>query len=152
MGIKHLGIRPKIFFINLGLLFAIISVFSLSHAMDIKASSAYEKELLKCINRHRINNGLAPLSFDDALGKMAKNHSDNMNNNQELNHDHFDDRFRQCGRACCVENIGWNYTTPEEQFKAWKNSKGHNKNMLNKQIKHAGISKVGTYVTFFACD
>ncbi len=152
MLMKNPGVRTRYGLVFCGILLSIALIVSLSHAADIRASSAYEQELLKCINRHRINNGLAPLSFDDTLGKMAKNHSNNMNNNQELNHDHFDDRFRQCGRACCVENIGWNYMTPEEQFKAWKNSKGHNKNMLNKQIRHAGISKVGAYVTFFACD
>ena len=152
MSMKNPGLRTKYCIVLCGILLSIASVFSLSHAMDIRASSAYEQELLKYINRHRMNNGLARLSFDDTLGKIARNHSNYMNNNKELNHDHFDDRFRQCRRACCVENIGWNYMTPEEQFKAWKNSKGHNKNMLNKQIQHAGISIVGAYVTFFACD
>jgi len=152
MAIKHPGIRPKIFIINAVLLFAIICVFGLSYAADVSGRSAYEQELLKCINRHRINDGSAPLSFDETLGKIARNHSSNMDKNSELDHDDFDDSFRRCGRACCVENIGWNYVTPEAQFKAWKNSTDHNRNILNKQIRHAGISKVGAYVTFFACD
>jgi len=152
MAIKHPGISSKIFIINAVLLFAIICVFSLSHAADVLGRSAYEQGLLKCINQHRINNGSAPLSFDETLGKIARNHSSDKDKNSELDHDDFADRFRRCGRTCCVENIGWNYVTPEAQFKAWKNSKDHNENMLNKQIRHAGISKVGDYVTFFACD
>ena len=54
-------------------------------------------------------------------------------------------------RSLCVENVGWNYQTPEDQFRAWKTSGEHNKNLLNKKITHAGIAQTGAYVTFLAC-
>jgi uncharacterized protein YkwD len=56
------------------------------------------------------------------------------------------------GRNHCVENVGWNYASPEDEFIAWKRSDEHNSNMLVPDIRRAGISKVGVYVTFFACD
>jgi uncharacterized protein YkwD len=135
-----------------GIVMAITFVFSLSYAADNGASIIYEQELLNCINQYRIEKGLTPLSFDMTLSKTAKTHSQYMAKNNVLNHADFNDRFRQCKRSLCVENVGWNYTTPESQFKAWKNSQDHNKNMLNKRIRRAGISKVRSYVTFFACD
>ncbi len=75
-----------------------------------------------------------------------------MDKKNVLSHDHFHERFRNCRRSHCVENVGWNSPTPDAQFKAWKGSKGHNANLLDKKIKYAGISKTGAYVTFFACD
>jgi uncharacterized protein YkwD len=146
------GIGKKYLSAFCGIVTAITFVFSLSYAADNGASIIYEQELLKCINQYRIKKGLTPLSFDMTLSKAAKNQSLYMDKNNVLNHADFNDRSRQSKRSLCVENVGWNYTTPESQFKVWKNSQDHNKNMLNKRIRHAGISKVRSYVTFFACD
>jgi uncharacterized protein YkwD len=131
---------------------AITFVFSLSNAADNGASINYEQELLNYINQYRIEKGLTPLSSDKTLSKAAKNHSRYMDKKNVLNHADFNERFRQSKRSLCAENVGWNYTTPESQFKAWKNSQDHNKNMLNKRTRRAGISKIGSYVTFLACD
>jgi uncharacterized protein YkwD len=146
------GIGGKYYSAFCGIVIAITFIFSLSYAADNEASIIYEQELLNCINQYRIKKGLTPLSFDITLSKAAKNHSQYMDKNNGLDHADFNERFRQSKRSLCVENIGWNYTTPESQFKAWKNSRDHNKNMLNKRIKRAGISKIGSYVTFFTCD
>ncbi len=152
MATGHTGVEAKYYSVFCGIIIAITFVFSLSYAIDNGPSITYEQKLLSYINQHRIKNGLAQISFDITLGETAKIHSQYMSNKNELNHANFGDRFRQSRRSLCVENIGWNYMKPEAQFKAWKNSIGHNKNMLNEQIKRAGISKVGSYVTFFACD
>jgi uncharacterized protein YkwD len=114
--------------------------------------SVFESGLLSQINRYRTSKGLNALSIDKTLQKLAAGHSRYMDEERSLNHDLFGDRFRKCGRTHCVENCGWNYATPEDQLKAWKSSSGHNANLINKDIRFAGISKVGAYVTFFACD
>jgi len=75
-----------------------------------------------------------------------------MNEKDILCHDNFEDRFRKCERSSCVENVGWNSPGPGAQLLAWKASRGHNANLLNRKIRYAGIAKVGAYVTFFACD
>ncbi len=133
--------------------FLIILIFiNPAYSLSDKDPSAFEEKLLSQINQYRVKNGLHPLSYDERLSNLAKNHSQYMCAKDDLNHDNFDKRYRQCGRLICVENVGWDHPTPEAQFKAWKNSKGHNTNILNGKIKHAGISKVGAYVTFFACN
>ncbi len=112
----------------------------------------FEEKLLEFINQYRARHGSSPLLFDAGLYELARKHSAYMDKRGELSHDHFDQRFEQSGKSFCAENVGWNARTPDAQFKAWRNSHGHNSNMLNKKAKKAGISRVGAYVTFFACD
>jgi uncharacterized protein YkwD len=130
----------------------ILSAAPYGYSFDKIKLPVYEEELLHNINQYRSLNGLNPLSMDETLNRLAKNHSQYMNKENVLSHDNFQKRFGICKRSHCVENVGWNYKTPEAQIKAWKKSKEHNKNLLNKNIKYAGISRVGSYVTFFACD
>jgi len=81
-------------------------------------------------------------------------HSRDMRSTGRMNHDGFEKRFRSAvagGAHGCVENVGWNYATPEGMFDGWQHSPGHDKNMLDPQITEAGIAKFGPYITFFAC-
>jgi uncharacterized protein YkwD len=123
-----------------------------TYALDENGSSLYETELLHQINEYRTANGLNTLSFDHILNTLARNHSRYMNKKNVLCHDNFEDRFRECGRSACVENVGWNSPEADAQLLAWKKSGKHNANLLDKRIRYAGIAKVGAYVTFFACD
>jgi uncharacterized protein YkwD len=114
-------------------------------------SSGYEEKLLGQINKYRKANGLHDLIADESLARLAKRHCAHMKKENTLSHEHFNERFRQSGRFLCVENVGWNYETPEDQFTAWKTSAEHNKNLLDNKITRAGIARAGAFVTFFAC-
>jgi len=121
---------------------------------DLTCSSgnnAYETQLLELISAYRTSNALSPLSFDALLNSLAAEHSEYMHTNNSMNHDGFYDRAARSGYNYCVENVGWNYPTSEAQFEGWRNSSGHNQNMLNTHIGYVGISKVGSFVTFLAC-
>ena len=118
----------------------------------INDPSYYIKELLSQINHYRISNGFKTLSFDKNLADLAQGHCADMQRRGVLCHDNFDQRFRKSGHTSCVENVGWNYNSAKELFIAWKNSGGHNKNMLTDDLQRVGISIAGTYVTFFACN
>jgi len=130
----------------------ILSSAPYGYSFDRNKLPAYEEELLHNINQYRVMNDLHPLSADETLNRLAENHSLYMNRENVLSHDNFQERFGICKRSHCVENVGWNCSNPEAQFKAWKKSREHNQNLLNKNIRAAGISRVGAYVTFFACD
>ena len=114
--------------------------------------AVFYKDLLSQINRYRAHNGLKTLAFDKKLTAIAKNHSVEMSKSRVLSHNNFDQRYDQSRHTSCVENIAKGYSNPKELFLAWKNSKGHDKNMLSKDIQIAGISMNGLYVTFFACN
>ncbi len=113
--------------------------------------SEFEYNLRALVNDYRQNHGLGTLEYDPHLHDLAEEHSAYMDSVQVMSHDGFNDRYNRSGYGSAVENVGWNYKTPEAQFEGWRNSDGHNKNMLSSKISHAGISKVGPYVTFFAC-
>jgi uncharacterized protein YkwD len=116
------------------------------------SSTQFHTNLLSQINHYRARSGLKPLSIDKRLTTIAKGHCSDMNRSQMLSHRNFQQRFEQSGHTTCVENIANGYHNPKELFEAWRNSDGHDKNMLEKDIRLAGISMDGPYVTFFACD
>lgn len=115
-------------------------------------SGVYEEDLLVLINNYRHDNNLRPLSFERNLIVLAKEHSEYQQQKNDLNHDNFSDRCSRAGGSGCVENVGWNYSTPESQFNGWKNSPGHNANMLSASVNKCGIYKAGAYVTFIAIN
>ena len=133
-------------------------LISLSLLQGVNASSPnqqlispYAANLLDLINNYRLYYGLSSLRFDSRLNQLALKHSYDMFRRKRMSHNGFQDRFRRSGRRMCVENVGWNYTTPLKQFDGWRHSRGHDENMLKEDIHYVGIAQVGNYVTFFAC-
>jgi len=116
-----------------------------------RGESEFELNLRKLINDYRRDKGLTPLDHDPHLQRLAKEHSKEMGRINTLSHEGFNDRFKNSGYNLAVENVAYNYATPKAQFEGWQSSPGHNSNMLHPDISHVGISKVGSYVTFFAC-
>jgi len=114
-------------------------------------ASLYARTLLEQINRYRRDNGLGPLRFDANLIRIAKNHSFDMFRQKMTSHHNFNQRFERSGSRMCIENVGGNLSTPLKQFDSWRQSKGHDQNMLTDGITKAGIAEIGNYVTFFAC-
>jgi uncharacterized protein YkwD len=122
-----------------------------SAVQEGEGASLYGRTLLEQINLYRRDNGLNPLRFDAQLIHLAKNHSFAMSRQKMVNHSNFNERFERSGSRLCVENVGYNYTSPLKQFDGWRSSSGHDQNMLKAEITKAGIAEVGNYVTFFAC-
>ncbi len=144
-----MGIRRR--FILFPLIIGILLTVYAPYGFAGSRLSSYEERLFMHINQYRMANGLNPLATDESLTRLAERHSVYMEEKNVLSHERFNERFRQSARSLCVENVGWNYQTPEDQFRAWKTSAGHNKNLLNKKITHTGIAQSGAYVTFLAC-
>jgi uncharacterized protein YkwD len=119
--------------------------------VEDEGASLYARTLLEQINNYRIYNGLPPLRFDARLAHLARNHSFAMFRQKRMSHSGFDERFRRSGSRMCVENVGWNYSTPLKQFDGWRHSRGHDENMLKEGVHYAGVAEIGRYVTFFAC-
>lgn len=114
----------------------------------------FDDDLLGLINRYRSAKKLKPLSSAPQLVELAGEHSHTMQEQERLSHDGFEERFKRAsaeGARGCVENVAWNQQTPQALFDAWRKSSGHNRNMLDRKITRAGISRSGTYTTFFAC-
>jgi uncharacterized protein YkwD len=121
-------------------------------SVQIAAASRFEDELLILINRYRKTKQRKPLVSSPLYSDLAVEHSQTMQGQDRMSHDGFEERFRRATDASsCVENVGWNHQTAQSLFDAWRKSPGHNRNMLERKIRRAGIGREGAYATFFAC-
>lgn len=113
--------------------------------------SSYVKELAVLINQYRERSQLKALGIDSKLSVLAREHSAAMAKANRLNHDGMPSRVQKSGWAMCVENVGWNYPTAQAQFNGWRESKGHDSNLLDPRVEKMGIGVVSGYVTQIAC-
>lgn len=98
---------------------------------------SFNEQFLCLLNEHRQANGKNALSYNSLLNQAAMNHSIWMANNDNLSHtgEGGSSPFERCedvGTRCDAENIAYTSSsfTPQSLFDGWKNSPGHNANML----------------------
>jgi uncharacterized protein YkwD len=101
------------------------------------------------INKYRAQNGLKPLKLNAQLSAAAKGHSNDLAKWDRISHFGSDgsnpwDRVKRAGynARLAAENVGTGQVTIEEVFKGWKESPGHNKNLLLADAEHMGIALV----------
>ncbi|MDY0305694.1 MAG: CAP domain-containing protein [Desulfovibrio aminophilus] len=116
-------------------------------------AGGFEDELLARINAYRQEHGLAALHRDAVLDRLALSHSRGMERGGKLSHDGFDERFARADSNHCVENVGLRLPDPSpgRQFEGWRDSPGHDENLLDPDIRRAGLGRSGGYATFLGC-
>ncbi len=107
--------------------------------------------LLELVNTYRASRSLLPLQHDASLQVIAEANSGRMLQLRRLSHDGFDQRFRQTGGRVCVENLAVGFRREEDLLAGWQASPGHDRNLLDGRVSHAGIGEVQGYVTLMAC-
>lgn len=114
------------------------------------ALNAEEEAFVELINDYRQENGLQPLTVIQTLHDAALWMSQDMG--QEAYFSHTDSlgrspwtRMADFGYGYSTwkgENIAAGYTNAQSVFNGWKNSSGHNANMLNSNFQVMGIGMV----------
>lgn len=118
--------------------------------------ASFENEVVRLVNAERSKAGLAPLTQDWQLSRVARYKSQDMKDLGYFSHTSptygspfemmksFGITYRTAG-----ENIAKGYSTPEAVVKAWMNSPGHRANILNSSYTHLGVGYVaqGSYWT-----
>ena len=118
--------------------------------------TAYEKEVVRLVNKERANAGLASLKEDWQLARVARYKSEDMQKNGYFSHTSptygspfnmmksFGITYKTAG-----ENIAKGYKTPDAVVKGWMNSPGHRANILSSSFTHIGVGSVekGNYWT-----
>ena len=99
------------------------------------------------ISGYRRNNGLAVVTIDPELMRLANEQAIAMAARGALDHSiaaPFQQRIRksQFDAAVAVENIGAGYHTLAEAFSGWRDSPPHRANMLNANVTRMGIAAV----------
>lgn len=132
-------------------IFFAFSICAVALSAAASKEADYPQRLAALVNQYRVGNGLPALIIDTTIAGLAREHSAAMAKARELNHDDFPSRVRRSRLAMCVENVGWNYRSPQGQFDGWRASPGHNRNMLDRRVHRMGIGVVADYVTLIAC-
>ena len=129
--------------------------------------SGEEQALLEYVNAYRIENGLNPLTISATLTEAARWMSQDMGDRDYFSHtDSLGrspfQRMAASGYDCeayntwCGENLAAGVAAGSETFELWRNSPGHNGNMLNPNYVVAGISAVfnqdSTYGWYWTLD
>ncbi len=114
------------------------------------ADKALVMRVFELVNQHRAANGKPPLVYDDKLESAIQGHCEHMRTHAFFSHDapeavvaKFTTRGSLCGTSTSGENIAKGYTSAEAVMTGWKNSPGHNANMLGGH-RRIGIGKSGS--------
>lgn len=137
-------------------LLALLATLAAPAALAQEASAdpraqAFTQQLARLINAYRALNGLEPLATEEQLEALAGEHSAQMTAARRLSHEGFRERAQLTRSKVCVENVGWNYRTPESLLEGWRQSPTHHRNLLEPRVSRMGVAIRSVYVTFFAC-
>ena len=101
------------------------------------------------INTYRKEKGLKPLKLNPELTEAAKGHSRDLAKWDRISHYGSDgsnpwDRVKRSGYKArlAAENVGTGQIDFNEVMRGWKDSPGHNKNLLLNDADHMGIALV----------
>ncbi|WP_072370861.1 CAP domain-containing protein [Hyphomicrobium sp. NDB2Meth4] len=101
------------------------------------------------INQYRRDKGLKPLKLNAELTEAAKAHSRDLAKWDRISHYGSDgsnpwDRVKRTGyhARLAAENVGTGQVNFTEVMRGWKESPGHNKNLLLPDATHMGIALV----------
>ena len=111
--------------------------------------TSFEREVVRLVNEHRVQNGLQPLTENWELSRVARYKSQDMVDNRYFSHTSptygspfqmiraFGLSYRTAG-----ENIAYGQRTPQAVVNAWMNSSGHRANILNASYTQIGVGYV----------
>ena len=120
---------------------------------------SFEQAVLALVNKERKKRRRKPLVWNDQLAYAARYHAKDMAVDGYFDHDSKDKRKNGSHKKVCnvfdrmnqflgkkvfarSENIAVGDPTPEAVMKAWMSSKGHRRNILDKDTKYIGIAYI----------
>ena len=124
-------------------------------AFDVSPANTLEKYLLEKINKYRTNNGLRKLSTSTPLQTAATKHAVNMAKHGYFSHNWSSGasygtwiRSYWPGSGYTSWSVGENLywaapsATSSSVLRAWRNSSGHNANLLRSNWRNIGLGAV----------
>ena len=111
------------------------------------AAGGSQLKVVELTNDAREQAGCAPLATNTNLNVVAQEHASDMAANSYFSHNSQNgstpfDRMRAAGASgsgYMAENIAWGQTSAAQVVKAWMDSPGHRKNILNCNLKRIGV-------------
>lgn len=119
---------------------------SASKSLKSNSYSTFQNEVVQLVNAERKKAGLSGLAENASLMKTATIKSEDMAKNNYFSHTSPTygspfDLMKKFGISyhAAGENIAMGQKTPEQVMKAWMNSPGHRKNILNPSFTKIGV-------------
>jgi uncharacterized protein YkwD len=116
---------------------------------DYSATALNPERARDLINQYRAEHGLKPLKLNASLTDAAKAHSRDLAKWDRISHYGSDgsnpwDRVKRTGYKprLAAENVGTGQISFNEVLKGWKESPGHNKNLLLTDAREMGLALV----------
>ncbi len=116
---------------------------------DYTATALDPERARDIINQYRADRGLKPLKLSAHLTEAAKAHSRDLAKWDRISHYGSDgsnpwDRVKRTGYKArlAAENVGTGQVSFKEVMKGWRESPGHNKNLLLADAREMGIALV----------
>jgi uncharacterized protein YkwD len=116
---------------------------------DYSGTSLNPEMARDLINQYRREKGLKPLKLNPALTEAAKEHSRDLAKWDRISHYGSDgsnpwDRVKRSGYKAklAAENVGTGQVNFDEVLRGWKESAGHNKNLLLGDAQEMGLALV----------
>jgi uncharacterized protein YkwD len=116
---------------------------------DYSGTSLNPEMARDLINQYRREKGLKPLKLNPALTEAAKEHSRDLAKWDRISHYGSDgsnpwDRVKRTGYKAklAAENVGTGQVSFDEVLRGWKESAGHNKNLLLGDAQEMGLALV----------
>lgn len=104
------------------------------------------QDAARTISDYRKSQGLAGVVIDPELVALAQSHAIAQAKANKVGHNVGGSFKKRLGklttqRPIAVENVGAGYRSLAQAFSGWRNSKGHNANMLKEGVTRIGIAK-----------
>lgn len=142
--IKKTNIFSKCLFILL------IGIF-LYHNFNF-SNTISEKNIIELNNKERNKNNLAPLKINPLLSQAARNKALSIFKNNEFSHDIKNKKFsawiKETGYKYSLvgENLAIDFSSSQDIFTAWLESKEHRDNILNQNYQETGIAIIEDFI------
>lgn len=125
---------------------------------EAQAAAAYQKTLLRLHNKEREKRNRRPLKLHASLNRAASRYAVTMNRSKHFSHtgpdgSTFAQRILDAGGGnfrTMAENIAMGQRSPAEVTRAWIQSPGHRRNILNPHFRFVGFGKAGNPIYWAA--
>lgn len=120
-------------------------------ATPVACNGSYTQEFLCLLNQYRASKGKGKLSYSSSLASVAKTHSSWMLTTGTFSHtgvdgSRFFNRCEAAGVVCRAENLALQVGSAQNLLNMWKDSSGHNANLLGPYTT-IGLGISGDYTT-----
>lgn len=100
----------------------------------------YERQARVVTNNERVERDLPRLRKKPCVQRFAKRQARRMANRQDMFHQDLGVVLRRCNLSAVAENVAYGHETGRAVVRAWMNSEGHRRNLLNRRYRILGMA------------